>query len=181
MDWTEMKVVAHTFVISQSTTRVGLRAVSEPIGNVDCLTTSQTTKTVSCQASFVSVHFLLIFTCSLQSVYLFQSDIEYNNNGFICIAARMLDYTIAATQDSACNIIQIIITTGSTTISSVQAAYRVFFNALSICPFLRFPSHVISSCAGANHLHSSGHHVGVTPRSELVNSVILPASRSSPR
>jgi len=26
-----------------------------------------------------------------------------NNNGFICIAARMLDYTISATQDSAYN------------------------------------------------------------------------------
>jgi len=32
-----------------------------------------------------------------------------NNNGFfICIAARMLDYTISATQDSAYNITQII-------------------------------------------------------------------------
>jgi len=28
----------------------------------------------------------------------------YNNNGFVCIAARMLDYRISATQDSAYNI-----------------------------------------------------------------------------
>jgi len=33
------------------------------------------------------------------------------NNSFICIAARMLDYTISATQDSAYNITQIIIWT----------------------------------------------------------------------
>jgi len=32
-----------------------------------------------------------------------------NNNGFICIAARMLDYTISATHDSAYNMAQIII------------------------------------------------------------------------
>jgi len=32
-----------------------------------------------------------------------------NNNGFICIAARMLDYTISATQDSAYNRTLIII------------------------------------------------------------------------
>jgi len=31
------------------------------------------------------------------------------NNGFICIAARMLDYTIAATQDGGYNRTQIII------------------------------------------------------------------------
>jgi len=34
-----------------------------------------------------------------------------NNNGFICIAARMLDYTISAAQDSAYNRTQIIIWT----------------------------------------------------------------------
>jgi len=34
---------------------------------------------------------------------------SYNNNGFICIAARMLYYTISATQHSAYNITQIII------------------------------------------------------------------------
>jgi len=34
-----------------------------------------------------------------------------NNNVFICIAARMLDYTIYATQDNAYNITQIIIST----------------------------------------------------------------------
>jgi len=32
-----------------------------------------------------------------------------NNNGFICNAARMLDYTISAKQNSAYNITQIII------------------------------------------------------------------------
>jgi len=32
-----------------------------------------------------------------------------NNNGFICIAVRLLDYTISSTQDSAYNITQIII------------------------------------------------------------------------
>jgi len=34
---------------------------------------------------------------------------SYNNNGFICIAARMLDYTVSVTQDSAYNITQIVI------------------------------------------------------------------------
>jgi len=33
----------------------------------------------------------------------------FSNNGFICVEARMLDYTISATQDSAYNITQIII------------------------------------------------------------------------
>jgi len=33
----------------------------------------------------------------------------YNNNGFICIAARMLDYTMSATQNSAYNITQIVV------------------------------------------------------------------------
>jgi len=33
----------------------------------------------------------------------------YNNNGFICIAAQILDYTMSATQESAYNITQIII------------------------------------------------------------------------
>jgi len=32
-----------------------------------------------------------------------------NNNGFICIVARMLDYTISAMLDSAYNITQIVI------------------------------------------------------------------------
>jgi len=31
------------------------------------------------------------------------------NNGFICIAARMLDYTVSAMQDRAYNITQIVI------------------------------------------------------------------------
>jgi len=34
---------------------------------------------------------------------------DNNNNGFICIAAQMLDYTISAMQDSTYNITQIII------------------------------------------------------------------------
>jgi len=35
----------------------------------------------------------------------------FNNNGFICTAARMLDYTISAAHDSAYNVTQIIIWT----------------------------------------------------------------------
>jgi len=35
--------------------------------------------------------------------------LTYNDNGFICIAAQMLDYIIFATQDRAYNITQIII------------------------------------------------------------------------
>jgi len=44
---------------------------------------------------------------SLDSKYFYSTN-YYNNNGFICIVARMLDYTISATQYSAYNITQII-------------------------------------------------------------------------